>query len=187
MTNYDKYEKALDYLEVEPDGTVWRKERETVMPNGGIRHQPRQKAKTYLERCGYLKTNVMIDGKRYHLLIHCLVAEAFIPKPDGWDETWQVNHKNGNKTDNMVENLEWCTQSENIRHADRTGLRDTKNINAVARKPVEQIDLLTGEVVTRYVSLSEAARTVNGNQGNIWKCCIGQRSSHAGFGWRYAS
>ncbi|HHB2481296.1 TPA: NUMOD4 domain-containing protein [Bacillus cereus] len=72
------------------------------------------------EKMGYnTVTMTDKDGKKRTLKVHRLVAEAFIPMVDGKDI---VNHKNGNKTDNVVENLEWCTQLENINHARKTGL-----------------------------------------------------------------
>ena len=63
---------------------------------------------------GYLLVNLWTDRKQYTKSIHRLVAETFIPNPDNKK---QINHKNGIKTDNRVENLEWCSQSENIRHS----------------------------------------------------------------------
>ena len=68
---------------------------------------------------GYLQLDARVDGKRIVKLIHRLVAEAFIDNPNKYE---QVNHKDGNKLNNDVSNLEWVTATENIRHACRTGL-----------------------------------------------------------------
>jgi hypothetical protein len=72
---------------------------------------------------GYLKCNLKNDGKRFDFRVHRLVAEAFIPNKENKPV---VNHKNGIKTDNRVENLEWCTISENIIHATENRLIKTK-------------------------------------------------------------
>ncbi len=62
---------------------------------------------------GYLQVALAKDGQRTHPLVHRLVAEAFIPNLENKP---QINHINGDKTDNRVENLEWCTMSENLFH-----------------------------------------------------------------------
>ena len=62
--------------------------------------------------------------RRKSVFVHRVVAETFLEKPEG--KNIVVNHKNGIKTDNMVENLEWCTQSENVLHALKTGLSKIK-------------------------------------------------------------
>jgi hypothetical protein len=91
--------------------------------------------------------------------IHKLVAMAFIPNPN---EKPQVNHKDGNKLNNHIDNLEWVTIKENIQHAWDTGLFEDKRKKCAASaklhhsKPV--LDLLTG---TKYNSLSEACRLLN--------------------------
>lgn len=73
-----------------------------------------------LKHNGYNQVVLQKDGQRVDVSIHRLVGIAFIPNPEN---KHQINHKNGIKTDNRVENLEWCTGSENIVHADKTGLR----------------------------------------------------------------
>lgn len=70
---------------------------------------------------GYLRCDMNINGNRKSYLTHRLVATLFIPNPENKPV---VNHKDGNKYNNSVENLEWCTKSENERHAWRIGLKD---------------------------------------------------------------
>lgn len=65
-------------------------------------------------KTGYLECNLCKDGLTHTKAVHRLVAETFIPNPDNKP---QVNHKDGNKLNNNVDNLEWCTAAENVRHA----------------------------------------------------------------------
>lgn len=67
----------------------------------------------------YARLSIGNTAHRKQYAVHRLVAEAFLEKPEG---AYEVNHINGNKYDNRVENLEWCTHSENMKHACRTGL-----------------------------------------------------------------
>jgi len=75
--------------------------------------------KIIVNKQGYCSINLTINNKKSNLNFHRLVATHFIPNPDNKP---CVNHKNGIKTDNRVENLEWCTRSENSKHAFDTGL-----------------------------------------------------------------
>lgn len=74
---------------------------------------------------GYLQATIMAGGEQKTCKIHRVVALAFLAKPNGKD---QINHKDGNKTNNAVSNLEWVTASENALHAVRTGLSTPPNI-----------------------------------------------------------
>ena len=75
--------------------------------------------KVFVKDDGYVSCPLTSNGKNYYKYVHRLVAEAFVPNPNN---KGQVNHKNGIKNDNSVENLEWVTPAENIRHAIETGL-----------------------------------------------------------------
>ena len=93
--------------------------------------------KTYTINSGYHALKLVKNGVRTSVLLHRLVAEAFIPNPDNKSE---VNHIDGNKENNSVDNLEWVTSSENKIHALRSGLRiynepykGVKNINTASK------------------------------------------------------
>ena len=76
--------------------------------------------KAQIHEDGYLVLLLCVNRIRYTKYIHRLVAEAFIPNPNNLPE---VNHNNGNKLDNNIENLEWCTHKENVIHSYETGLQ----------------------------------------------------------------
>lgn len=70
---------------------------------------------------GYCLLKFVKDGNEKHFFVHRLIAETFIPNPNNLPE---VNHKDGNKENNCMDNLEWVTSKDNIKHADKTGLRN---------------------------------------------------------------
>lgn len=74
----------------------------------------------YTDKDGYKHASIIVAGRQYHPGVHRFVALAFIPNPENKP---QVNHKNGIKEINVVDNLEWSTNSENVRHAFKTGLK----------------------------------------------------------------
>ena len=91
---------------------------------------------------GYMSLELRMSDTNKRHLVHRLIAEAFISNPDNKPI---VNHINGIKTDNRIENLEWCTQSENIRHAIDTGLRGTSFGPPKGTKPWNTGKLLSEE------------------------------------------
>lgn len=128
----------------------------------------------------YYQVGLMDDnvGKQRHLLVHRLVAQAFIPNPENLPE---VNHINEDGHDNRVENLEWCTHKDNINYGTRT-LRSASKKS----KQVAQLDKRTGEEIAVYANARRAEEQVKGaDYRHISDCCIGHRKSHAGYRWRY--
>ncbi len=133
---------------------------------------------------GYREVILVDNNIRHYKLVHRLVAEAFIPN---FENKPQINHKDGNKLNNCVDNLEWCTQSENMKHAYKKGLQ--KPLYAVKNpraKKVEQYDL-KNNLLKCYNGIREASRINNLNPRDITKCCQRKRRQVGGFIWRYSN
>lgn len=136
--------------------------------------------KPMLNQGGYMKVTMHKDGKVNTEVIHRCVAEAFIPNENNLP---QVNHKDGNKRNNNVSNLEWCTALENMHHAINQGLRNNALEYAKsARKPVIATNLDTGEE-TFYESI-QAAENVFGR--HVTNVLSGSRKATKGYTFRLA-
>lgn len=122
------------------------------------------------------------DGKRIHKNTHRLVAEAFIANPLNKP---CVNHIDGNKHNNNINNLEWVTRSENDIHAFKNGLRKStseqiqKAIDST-RRPVRN---KTNGIV--YRSITDAAKAINGKLSGVYKCVVGERKRYKGMEFEF--
>lgn len=136
--------------------------------------------KLKINRRGYQFVTLYKENKQYYPAIHRLVAEAFIPNSDNLP---QVNHIDGNKCNNNMNNLEWCTQIENIRHADRTGLSNHRG----TIKAVEQLDL-NGNVINKFEALVDAGKYlgIKGKPNGISRACSGKQKTAYGYRWKYS-
>lgn len=136
------------------------------------------------DKKGYLRVRLSLHDKKATAKVHRLVATAFIPNPEGKP---QVNHKDTDKHNNRVGNLEWATNSENQIHAYKTGLNYVTGRAGRKKKPVCKLNLNTGEVIGTYKSLADAGRENGLHDTNIHKVLTGERKSCGGFGWKYES
>ena len=121
---------------------------------------------------GYLIVDLRKNNKRHSYAVHRLVAFAFIPNPDNFPE---INHKNEIKTDNNVENLEWCTRKYNINYGTAIKRRS---------KPIVQLDN-NGNVVGKWESGLSASRYYKICKSNIYNCLHGKQKTSKGFVWKY--
>ena len=121
---------------------------------------------------GYFVAN--LSGRR--IGVHRLVALAFIPNPQGLP---QINHKNEIKTDNRVENLEWCDSTYNNNYGNR-------NLKASVShsKPIKQL-LPNGKLIAIYYGINEAGRKTNINYKNIFRVLSGKGKTAGGYKWEY--
>lgn len=138
------------------------------------------KMKSRIERNGYARIGICHNGKQYQKSVHRLVASAFIPNPDRLP---QINHKNENKLDNRVENLEWCTAKYNANYGTRIYKIKKNNRGKTREKEVAKCDM-GGCILKVYASISEAVKDSH-NRAHIIDCCKNRRNKHHGYKWKY--
>ena len=119
---------------------------------------------------GYLQVQLYKNGEKKMCLIHRLVALTFIPNPQNLP---QVNHKTEDKTDNRVENLEWCSSKYNMNYGTRTQRQAEKMTNGKLSKPVLQYTK-DGIFIKEWRSTHDVERNLEFNQGYISSCCNGK-------------
>ena len=120
MEEYKDIQGYEGIYQVSNLGNVKSLARTLQEPSGKERKTKEKVLKSSLDNKGYPKLNLHLNNVRITRRVHRLVALALIPNPEGKE---QVNHINGDKTDNSTSNLEWCTGSENMKHAYDTGLK----------------------------------------------------------------
>lgn len=146
---------------------------------------------------GYLYVVLCKNGKMKGFRVHRLVAMAFLENPNNYT---CINHKDEDKTNNCVDNLEWCTQKYNSNYGTcqerRVASTDYKafqerrvaNIDwkSVAEKKSKQVYQYTKDekLVAIWQSTAECGRS-GFDQGHIAKCCLGKRKQHKGYIWSY--
>lgn len=118
----------------------------------------------------FLKTP---DNKRIY--IHQLVALEFIPNPNNYPI---INHKDGNKENNCISNLEWCNYSHNIKEAYRLGFHKP-TVKSVVQKD------LTGRIIKKWKSMKEAQDKTGISYQKISRCCAKKQKQAEGFIWEY--
>lgn len=152
-------------------------------PDGRIRRMKLSK-----ERKGYLRVALSDHNHKKHIrFVHRLVAETFLPNPENKPE---VNHIDGNKQNNCVQNLEWVSTSENILHAykvlgKKPNCPNTGKLGKESTRAVIVQQIKDGKIVAEYYGAREASRSTGIYMNSIYQCCQGRSKSGGGFQWKY--
>lgn len=152
---YPKY----PFIEANQFGEIRTVDRYVTRKDGSKRLIKGHVLKQHPNKKGYLQVGVRVNGKKVTLRVHRIIASCFLPNPDNLP---QVNHKDCDKTNNNVSNLEWCTNEYNIAYKEKYG----KSAAEVLGRSVLAVNLKNREV-SFFKTQSEAARQLKVNVGNI--------------------
>lgn len=145
-----------------------------VSDHGNVRNtNTGEQLKTPLNSWGYPSVTLCDENGRKNKTVHRLVAEAFIPKIH---KLLEVNHKDEDKTNNHVSNLEWVTKKENMNHGTRT-----KRASESRYKKVCQYNL-QGKLLMVWNSMKDAEKAGFSHTG-VSQCCHGKRTHYKGYVW----
>ena len=149
-----------------------------VSSNGRVKNRNGKIMKPYRNKStGYMMIRLWKDKKHNTKTVHRLVANAFISKDN---DDFVVNHIDGDKTNNCIENLEWCSKKDNSRHAIRTGLFTPYQLPPHPNKRIPVRIVETGE---EFPSIDECARYVNGYKTAVSACLKGKVKTHMGYNY----
>lgn len=149
---------------------------------GGVQTRHGRVLVPYINIDGYRTVSLCKNKKKRTLRVCRLVAITFIFNQYNYPT---VNHINEIKTDDRVENLEWCTVKYNLNYRNRrANATATRKRNKVGFKPVEQYDI-SGNLVAVYESTAAAARATGCGQGSISNNCLGRTKTAGGYKWKY--
>ena len=133
------------------------------------------------EKKGYLQVCLSKNGKMKHYKVHRLVGQSFIQNPNNLPE---INHRDEDKTNNRVENLEWCDRKYNNNYGNHNQKVFEKTTNGKLSKPVLQYTK-DGIFVKEWKSTHDVERNLGYDQSHISRCCLGKLKSTYGFVWKY--
>lgn len=162
-----------DFIEISNLGNVRTKDRYVTDKNGKKRFVKGRILKQQLLPNGYMQVGFSVNGKQVHLYVHRMVATCYIPNPNNYP---QVNHIDCNRSNNIIDNLEWCTNQYNTAYREKYG----KSAAEVFGRSVFAVDLETGKAM-RFETRAEAACQLSIDDGHIFQVVKGERQQAGGY------
>lgn len=168
--------------QVSNEGRVKSLERYVDSKNGSKRFEKEKILKYCITKNGYPSVILAKFGTRKLKKIHRLVGETFIPNPDNLP---QINHKNEDKTDNRVENLEWCNQYYNNHYGTKYQRQIKTQMNREDCSKIVYQYSLNGQLITIWPSINEIERKMKILRQGITAVCLGKRKTYKGYKWSF--
>ena len=140
------------------------------------------------DRYGYMVVTLCKNGQKRRKFVHRILASTFL---DNYSDDLQVNHKDEDKTNNQVANLEMLTQLENLNYGTRTNrsantrIKNINNAKTNIAKSVDCYDKNTGDLIHTFASIAQACRELNLCDSHVSKCCKGKLKTHKGYVFKY--
>lgn len=168
--------------QVSNEGRVKSLER-VIIRNDGVTQTIKEKMlKLTIDKDGYLIANISVNGITYKKRVHRLVAQAFIPNPANLPI---INHKDECKTNNFVENLEWCTCKYNLNYGTNPArISERVRNNKYLSKEIAQMTL-DNNIIRIFPSIHEVERELGLFHTNVSSCALGKQKTCGGFRWQY--
>lgn len=167
--------------EADTEGNIWSIDRKQIFKGTeSIRHG--RKLCPHQSNSGYLYVTLAKNNKKQSVLVHRIIAETFLPN---LNRLPQVNHKDENKLNNSIENLEWCDAKYNTNYGTGTIRRSISQKNDKNKSIQTAMFSLDGLLVGLFPSAREAARDTGIPKTLIYKCCRGENKTARGYKFKY--
>lgn len=169
------------FIEANQFGEIRTRDRIAKGKDGKKYHIKGRVLKQQLDRYGYLTVHIRENGNSFYRKVHRIVATSHLPNPNNLPE---VNHKDNDRTNNRLDNLEWCTTQYNTVYREKYG-KSAKEATRVLRKPVIAVNLETSEVFW-FESQIKAGRQLGIDDSNVNAVVKGRYSKTHGYWFCYA-
>ena len=183
MENWKDIENYEGLYQVSNLGRVRSLKRDVYYQNGTVHHLKEKILVPVLDKYGYPSVYLYKNGKVKFMLVHRLVALAFIPNPENKP---QINHRDEVKTNNVVENLEWCTSFYNNHYGTRTARAVQNHKYPKLGNHPRAKAIFCEELNKEFDCITSAGKELGIGRTSISQACTGKQKTAGGFHWRYA-
>ena len=184
------YKRYGDLYEIDETGRVWSKPRTVVKSDGVVQHRTRRELSRNKNSDGYPTVKLSVDGKSERVAVHRLVALTFIPNSNNFPE---VNHKDFDRMNPSVDNLEWSSHKENVKYSHGAGRYEKPQFLRSGNPKARRVEMVGSKVFDCIADCAEdlikagyTSGSIQNATSQIIKVCNGTLRHYLGFRFRYA-